>query len=272
MTLSRLKISCLLLISFFALHSCHKKDIVGPQGPQGPPGPAGTSSVLKGDIQGKVLLYDISGQIMADNSGATVSLEETSPLLQAVSATNGSFTIPSVHEGYFNLSVQKQGYGSMRYFNFANSGTVSASQTGPLELGQQMPAQYDIKQLKVDTGTFSNGQGYLTFTVILAHSQKVTNPVIIYFNDSTGVGNFKNKSAIWAGFFQQDDTTLVYSPYDNKLSDASDKLSRADYIYLSVAIDNAKHLSYKDENGNQVYPDAGKPSPEVIVNNVLHKY
>jgi hypothetical protein len=56
------------------------------------------------------------------------------------------------------------------------------------------------------------------------------------------------------------------------LADASAALSQANYIYVSAAVDNAKDPTYKDENGNQVYPDIATPSPEVIINNVLHKY
>jgi hypothetical protein len=275
MTFSGIYRPYLLFILLLSL-SCHKKDIVGPQGPQGSGGQSGSNGAIsKGDIQGKVLLYDTLGKPLPGNSGATVFLENTSPLLQAVTSADGSFTIPSVPPGDYNLSIQGQGYGTMRYLNVVNAGTTTPSQTGILSLGQQMPSQYDVKALKVDSGAFppiSGGGYFLTFTVTLAHPQKVTNPVLIYFNDSTGVGNSNNKFVYWSAFTQLNDTTLVYPAFDYSLSFASDKLHNANFLYLSVAIDNAKHLSYKDEHGNQVYPDASKPSPQVIVNNVLHKY
>lgn len=263
---SRSFVCCFFIVYFFFLLSCHKKNIVGPEGPQGSQGQAGESSIALGNIQGQIVLYDIFGQPLPNDSGAIVSLENTSPLLQATSAIDGSFTIPSVHEGSYNISVQKPGYGSMLYFNFANSGTEPPSETGILSLGQQMPSQYDIKQLKFDTGGY-----YPTFTAILAHPQQVSNPVILFFNDSTGVGNSKNKYASWWSFYQQDDTTLICD-FTLNLADASAALSQANYLYVSAAVDNAKDPTYKDENGNQVYPDIAMPSPELIINNVLHKY
>jgi len=271
MTLSGSRVCSLLLIPILSLFSCQKKDVAGPAGPQGPTGPPGENVSAKGDIQGKVILYDIFGQPLTDNSGATVSLDNTSPLQQAVTTADGSFTISSVHAGTYDLTIQKQGYGTMPYFNFAHAGTPSPSQTGIIALEQQMPSQYDIKQLKIDSMTFRGGN-FLIFTAILAHPQKVTNPVLMYFNDVTGVGNNKNKLVYRTFFSQSDDTTLVYSALDYYGSQIGPMMAGYDYFYMSVAIDNAKGLTYRDKQGNQVYPAAGKPSPEVRVHNILQRY
>ena len=272
MTLSRPALGFTIPIFIACFFSCHKKDIVGPAGPQGPQGPPGTSVVAKGDIDGKVLLYDIFGQPLPIGSGAIISLDNTSPQVQATSAADGGFTLPSVHEGVYDLTVAKDGYGNMHYFNIAHSGTTSATETGILSLSQQMPSQYDVKQLKIDSANQHAIGNYLVFTVILAHPQKVTNPVLLYFNDSTGAGNSKNRYVFESTFFQQDDTTLIYSPFDNALSIFSDKLGKVDYVYVSAAIDNANKVSYVDKNGNEVHPAAGKQSPESILSNVLHKF
>ena len=264
-----------LLFALSLFFSCHNKDVVGPQGPAGPQGPqgsAGTSAVSKGNIQGQVQLFDVSGNLLQDNSGATVSLDSTSPVLQAVSATDGSFTIDSAHGGSYNISVQKSGFGTMHFFNVTNAGTPTPSQTGILSLGQQLSSQYDIKQLIVDTSNVSYGDGYyLTFTIILAHAQTIKNPVLVFFSDSTGVGNYNNDYVLDEPFSQLTDTTLVYS-YSYPFSAASTKLKNANYVYLSAAIDNAKQFLYTDNKGNTIHPDAGNPSPQVILNNVLHKY
>jgi len=270
MTLLRADPTCRLfvLLLFF---SCHKKDIVGAQGSQGPQGPVGISNIAQGNIEGKVVLYDISGNPLPNDSGAIVSLDSTIAGLQAVSGTDGSFTIYSVHEGAYNLSVQKQGFGTMHYYNFSHAGTTTPSQTCLLSLGQQMPSQYDVKQLRVDSGV-TGQNNYIVFTVILAHPQTVANPVVIYFNDSSGVGNTGNRFVFRATFYQQDDTTLTYGNYYLPLTALTNKLHNADYLYLCAAIDNGMLISYTDPQGNQVFPAADNPSPEIIVNNVLHKY
>ena len=268
MPTSRLTVICLLLLAL----SCHKKNITGPAGPQGAAGANGADSILKGNLQGKVALYDTLGNPMTDNSGASVILENTSPLLQATTAIDGSFTIQSAHAGSYTLSIQKQGFGTMRYFNVVNTGTQPASQAGLLVLPRQMPASCDIKSLRIDSAV-SGSFHYLVFTAILAQPHPVQNPrVVFYFNDSTGVGNNHNKFTFWSTFYQTNDSTLVYSPFDYQVSGESDRLAKTSNLYITIAIDNPKDFYYLDEQGNTVYPATAKPAPEVIFNNALHRY
>ena len=64
------------------LFSCTKHvNVAGAQGPQGPQGNAGVSDSALGNIQGRVQLYDVNGNALANNSGATVlEIRKVSPI------------------------------------------------------------------------------------------------------------------------------------------------------------------------------------------------
>jgi len=259
----------LIVLFSLLLFSCTKTiDVAGPQGSQGPQGSNGNPAAAQaGDIQGQVQLYDMQGNLLSDNSGALITLEETSPLLQATSGVDGSFTIPSAHAGNYNLRIEKTGYGTMRFLNVENAGGSPATKLGLLKTGQQLTSQYDIKNLIVDTAITPNTG--LSITIILAHPQKITNPVLLYFHDSTNVSPNNNEYIFRSLFYQQNDTTLTYSVFDNLLSIYSDKLASANYLYMAASFDNVEPLSYINETGMQIFPCAGSLSNVAKVRNVL---
>lgn len=265
MTLSRLSLGCLMLLAF----SCTKKEIPGPIGPQGPAGANGANNLQKGPLQGKVLMYDTTGTLLADNSGASIVLENTSPLIKVTTATDGSFSFDTLNEGTYTLSVQKQGYGTMRYFNIKNTGTQSVSRTGTLGMSQQMSSNSDLKALQLDSTNKPN----LNFIVTLAHPHKLSNAsLIIYISDSTGVGTGHNKYVLNMPWTQLNDSTLTCAPFYTSLAQWYPDLTKAAYIYFAAALANPFTYSYRDEQGNTVIPSAANPTPQVILNNAQHIY
>ena len=268
MTLCRFAIYPLTLFAL-VLFSCQKKDVVGPQGPTGPQGPAGTNSVLKGNIIGGISLYDTSANPIADNSGATISIDHSSPLIQATTAFDGSFILDSVNEGVYSISIQKQGFGTMREFNITNTGTNPPSRTPTFYLTQQMSSNYDLKSLTIDT----SGKPNLTFTAILAHPQHALKAtLLLYINDSTGVGNGRSKNIYYLFNTQVNDSTLTSSPYALGISSNFPQFLKTNNIYFTAVLDNPLSLTYRDETGNYTAPSAAKPAPEVILNNSQHIY
>jgi len=266
---SKIVFKNLIFISSLFIFSCTKTvDVVGPQGSQGPQGSNGNSAAAPvGDMQGRIQLYDEQGNLLNDNSGTLITLEQTSPLLQATSTIDGSFTLQSVHAGNYNLRIEKAGYGTMRFLNVENAGGSPATKLGLLKTGQQLTSQYDIKNLIVDTAVSPNNG--LSITIILAHPQKITNPVLLYFNDSSNVNANNNEYIFRSLFYQQDDTTLTYSVFDNLLSIYSDKLASASYLYMTASFDNVEPLSYINETGMQIIPCEGNLSNVAKVRNVL---
>lgn len=258
-----LPIFCLFLIS------CTKVNVVGPQGPAGPPGDTGYLS--KGAIQGSVYLFDVYGNPLPSDSGATVSIDNTSPLLQTITGINGGFTIPSVPSGTYDLTVAKQGFGTMRLLGFQNAG--SASGTYAPQLKTAVIPQYTIKSASIDTLSVQ-GNPYSpvvpeiwAFLIVQVTDTAVLQfPVITYFYDSANVSpthylyynsyaySKKNDSTLWLGL---------------EGSFSSSRLANAPYLYIMFAIDNPLSLSYVDENGTTIFPCEGSVSQVYKVYNNL---
>ena len=244
------------------------ENVEGPAGPAGSQGAPGMSDSSVGNIQGQVQLYDVYGSALADNSGASVLIEHSVPLIVTTTAADGSFTLPSVHSGNYDLDVQKPGYGTMRLLNFPHPGGTTSSQTGVLTAGQQLDSQFNIR-LIVDTSSNGGSNFSLVITVKLAHPQITSNPVLLFFRDSPNVTNANSLYIFRSNFFQQDDSTLVFSPFDTPLGQFSDRLGTSNTLYISAALDNVRSLFYINESGISIYPCAGILSNEVQVFNVL---
>ncbi|MFI5155437.1 MAG: carboxypeptidase-like regulatory domain-containing protein [Chitinophagales bacterium] len=248
--------------------SCKKETVEGPAGPQGPPGISGTSSTLVGTISGRVILYDSVGDPLTDNSGATISLDYTNPVEQGTSNSDGIFSVANVVAGNYDLSISKTGYGSMHILNFLHPGGMNPSHTGNIELGQKISSRLDIKKLSFDTASYNYFHFY-NITVILERPQKTLGPVVLYFNSLPGVMKETSEYSFRAGFFQQDDSTLVYSQFQLPASNFLDKVLGQDYFYATAAIDNPRLISYTDSLGYLIYPCTGNLSNEVKVYNNL---
>ena len=157
----------------------------------------------------------------------------------------------------------------MRLLHFQNTGGQNSSQTGLIALGEKQSSWFDIKNLQVDTAS-ENGSHYMVITLTLAHPQKLPTPqVVVYFSHAPGAGNGSNDYVYRTNFYQQNDSTLIFSPFDVGITEVTDKFNGTDYLYITAAIDNPKIFTYTDSLGNQVYPAAGNPSNEVKVYNNL---
>jgi len=214
-------------------------------------------------------MFDTTGTPLTDNSGATVSIDSFS--LKATTAADGSFSLDSLNEGIFALSIQKQGFGTMHYSNITNTGTQPPSHAGTLLLAQQMSSNYDLKSFSIDTSNKPN----LTFTAILAHPHpSVKASLLIYVSDTTGVGNGHNKFV--GNYFyilsQPNDSTLISIQNQLLLSIIAPQFAKTDKLYITVALDNPESLSYKDAHGNIITPDAAKAATEMTLNNSQHIY
>lgn len=258
----------LALSAFLSIFSCTKEYIGGPAGAQGPPGPSGDTTA-SGTIYGRVFLYDSLGNPVQDNSGVSVVFNNSSPQISLTTQADGSFSVPGAPAGVYNITASKSGYGTMKLFQFEHTGGPNASQTGRIELGRQMSSSYNIRKLQLDTMSY-NQFHEMIITITLAHPQSLPNAeVLLYISHCTGVGNNSNDYVFRAGYFQTNDSTLVFSPFDVPLSQYSDKLNGIDFLYMAAAIDNPRLFTYDDGKGNTVYPAAGLLSNEVKVYNNL---
>jgi hypothetical protein len=77
--------------------------------------------VLSGNLYGFVRTYDEFGR-PESKSGVAVSLDNTSPLIQAVTNNAGRFELLNVPAGTYNASYTKAGYGLVRRLGFGHVG------------------------------------------------------------------------------------------------------------------------------------------------------
>lgn len=74
---------------------------------------------LQGDIVGFVKLYDETGKEVANKSGVRVNLDENRYTMTTLS---GRFEFNNIEAGTFKLVFEKEGFGTMKKFNFVFTG------------------------------------------------------------------------------------------------------------------------------------------------------
>jgi hypothetical protein len=257
-------LAVLAIVIILFIFSCKKVNVTGAAGPPGPNGLDG-DAVNSGIIFGEVHLFDSLGQVMADHSGATITFENSHPQVVLTSAADGSFSTPLMPSGFYNVTVSRPGFGTLRITRFQHTGGENKSQMGIIELGQKPSAWFDIRHLQVDTVSAYGGH-YMTFTITLAHPQKLPFVwVVMYFSHAPGAGNTNNDYTYRTDYFQVNDSTLIYSPYNVDMTEYTDGLNNSNYVYVTAAIDNYRLFTYTDSLKNQVYPATGNSSNEVKV-------
>lgn len=81
-----------------------------------------TQSQLKGSLS----LADEGGKLLDDNSGVTISIENSDPLISTVSDKQGTFALPDYPASSFVLVYNNPGYGTYKqYFERDNTGRLS---------------------------------------------------------------------------------------------------------------------------------------------------
>ncbi len=115
----------------------------GPVGPQGPPGQS-----LTGDMSGFVYLYDYNLRRLTDHSGVLIQLEGTQ--LQAITGTNGKWTLANVPAGTYTISFSKSGYGTEKVISYPFVGG-GRTYLGEQSL-QQVPLYYVANLTSISSG------------------------------------------------------------------------------------------------------------------------
>jgi hypothetical protein len=77
-------------------------------------------------LKGNLSLADEGGKFLDDNSGVTISIENSDPLISTVTDRQGNFVLPDYPASSFVLVYSKPGYGTYRqYFERDNTGKLS---------------------------------------------------------------------------------------------------------------------------------------------------
>ncbi|MBU3743173.1 MAG: carboxypeptidase regulatory-like domain-containing protein [Sediminibacterium sp.] len=88
----------------------------------------------RGNITGAIQLVDLDGKMIADASGVSITIDQSSVSTQTLA--NGSWKLDSIPFGTYDLSISKSGYGTAKimgvYHAATNHGTTIISKSRTL--------------------------------------------------------------------------------------------------------------------------------------------
>ena len=120
-------LSIFLGIAFLFLNACKEKNTQPP--------PTSTSANAKGEVN----LYDAGINSISD-SGMTVSIADSDPLISAITNTEGEFVYEDLEYGTYTLVYEKENYGTYKIFDLLHKQGASSLSTVP-SLGEKSNTQ-----------------------------------------------------------------------------------------------------------------------------------
>ncbi|MCF6243191.1 MAG: carboxypeptidase-like regulatory domain-containing protein [Bacteroidales bacterium] len=114
-------------------------------------------------VTGSVKLFD-EGATPTDNSGMTVSVEDTTLGIYGVTDENGNFKLKNLPKGTFNLIYEKEGYGTYKVFGFENTGDG---------LIKEIPKLGKISTTKISSIVMEKTEDTLYFYVLTEPAPKI---------------------------------------------------------------------------------------------------
>jgi len=238
------------LVAVYSLFSCTKE---GAQGPPGPPGDTGVYAPLKGDIRGKVIVYDSTGAPLADYSGVIVTIDSTN--MADTTDASGAYSFSQVTAGRYNFSYRKAGYGTYRIIRQLHPGGAQATQLANADVGQIYVGPPCLGGGPMSYGGPENHEIF-AFAEFSA-PMEVPTAVVMYLSVS---GQPKTDFVKALRDYQATNgyPTQYASPIIQSAMIYGDSvLFKARNITFSLAFDNPKDIHYTDEQGRTVYPCTG---------------
>jgi hypothetical protein len=266
-----------LLIAFFA---CTKEQgVPGSTGPQGATGANGKSSATDtASIMGKLVLIDEFSQVQNDFSGVTVTLSSGSQTHSATTGTTGSYTFAGMPTGTYDLTFQKQGYGTMKLFGLSNFG----GGTLPTQIRTAYLAQIPIKTAPSSFTLVTNNSSTTTFDLHLDTSSlqyvELNTNILVYISKDPTVGPSDYLVVLNASYgtdgsggytvnFTKSGPNTAFPPSS---INSGDKLYAVAYSYnynVYIPSDPGAYTNYGSysyyidpQTGKIVYPNLSQPS------------
>jgi len=211
---------------------------------------------ITSSISGKVALYD-EGQTSLDNSGMTVMVEGTSPVLSAQTDAGGDFTIEDVPFGTYNLLFDKTGYGTYKYFNASlteTGGPLNLAET--LDLGRQ--SDLTITDFIVH---ISHGSIDYTGTVDPTGTENDPKYVRIFYSADSTVSS--SSYTYYSEAYEITDSTFEFPITKEEL--IGEGFDSGTTVYMKVYGESYWNNSYEDPaSGEIVFPNLSPESPETV--------
>lgn len=249
---SKILLSLCCIAAIYSLVSCTREEL---QGPPGPPGDTGVYSPLKGDILGRVFVYDTLGKALADYSGVIVKIDSTD--LSDTTDASGAYSFSQVPAGRYNFSYSKEGYGTYRIIRQLHPGGPQATKLADADVGQIYNGPPVTYFEAFGTGSPDN-PNIVTYTEFASPMRRPAASVL-YISNTNDLSrtNFKANIRYRAGEGFQESMWYQTPEIDPNVIRADSTLIYARDLYFYLAFDNLKDIHYIDEQGRTVYPCTG---------------
>lgn len=248
---TKILLSICCFIAVYSLSSCTKD---APQGPPGPPGDTGVYAPLKGDIRGKVIVYDSTGTALTDHSGVIVTIDSTG--LADTTDASGAYSFSQVPAGRYNFSYSKAGYGTYRIIRQLHPGGAQITQLANADVGQ---IYVGPSCLGAGPMTFGGGPENHEIFPYAEFSAPMQVPAAIVMYLSVGGDPKTDFVKALRNYLPANGYPTTYAgPIISSYMIYGDSvLVNAHNITFSLAFDNPKDIHYTDEQGRTIYPCTG---------------
>jgi hypothetical protein len=249
---SKIILSLFSLIAVYSLFSCTKE---GPPGPPGPPGDTGVFILPRGEIRGKVTVYDTLGRALADHSGVVVIIDSTG--LKDTTDASGAYSFSNVPAGRYNFSYMKEGYGTYRIIRQLHPGGPQVTKLVDADVGQIYDGPPVTAFYLFGYGSPDNPR--ITQYVEFAYQIRKPVATVLYIDTSSAVSktSFKTNTRYYST--SNDYGAWYETPeIDPEIIRADSSLINAHRLYFFLAFDNLRNIHYTDEQGRTVYPCTGQ--------------
>lgn len=234
-------LSCLCsLAAFCILFSCTKD-------PHWPP------SLKKGDITGKVIIYDSTGAALSNHAGVLVTIDSTN--LSAVTDSTGAYTFKKVKAGQYSFTYTKAGYGTYRIIRQLHAGGSQATQLANADVGQ---IYVGPRCLGAGPMAYGGPENHEIFP-FAEFSDPIQVPTAVILFLSVGGSPKTDYIKALRDYQPTNDypTQYVGPIIQSTLIYGDSILLNAPHITFSMAFDNPKDIHYTNEEGRIIYPCTG---------------
>lgn len=240
---NKMTIGLLLAIFVCFGYACKKWDTDNPTYPP-----------KKGSVSGKVILYDTTGRRLPSAAGVTVTLD--SNRYTAVTNDSGVYVMQHVPRGSYDVSFTKNGYGTYRLFNQEHTGGAQMTQLATVDVGQiyEGPSSHDQYYFWLGSPVNPEIWGVVPTT----YPVQQPSAGICYFSERPDVSPTNYR--VFQRFTRAKDNYPPYpewatnGPIDKYLIRADSVLINSPTIYWIIVFDNARYISYVNEQGLRIFP------------------
>jgi hypothetical protein len=242
---------CFVLLLFF-ITGCALEPKVAPTGPSG-------------SVSGYAYLYSSKGIVLSSSAGITVTATGTNK--SAVTDDSGKWTMTGLPAGNYTFSFVKEGYGSVKEFDFKTEGkdTIDDNET---DMSQPVSDQINFQRFTISLSTLDSIASYNMIGSMEPPFLEIRNVVLCISADSAALVNDPQSAPLLLSF------SMPGSGYDGGFDWSSTNALAADgksfphgtQLYATVFISgegpDGEYLSnyFDPTTGKEVYTSVGRHS------------